>query len=483
MNASDRDRASTSAGSDLLAATSAYWLLAYALNREEASKLLTLLITITAGAISLTACCRPPARGGPGEALSPDQRERRWPSRIGIILLLLIVLWEVFVDSEMIWNANPGADLWRGAGRGLTGLVAAPIGQVTSLVLMGFVALSFLWQGRGPNRWRWRAAVLLSLYQGAWIILVPPRPVIDVLTVQEGASARLLSGANPYEGHYRNPYGDAAFLPPQVLSGPFINTFPYPPLSLLLSIPGHLMGDVRWSSLAALVLAASFMIAMGRQLGLPPGHRAELGAIALLCHPRWFMVLQNGWTEPFLVLFAAMAAWGIANHREWLIGLSLGGLAGVKQYGLLMLPIWIHAARIRLRCLLGGLGVIAGLTLIFVVWQSAAFWRGVVSWHIHSPFRRDSLTLSAWLAWKTDYELPTWIALAVALVVVGIVWRWGKRQLSSAALGNTAIALAFMLLNKAGHINYFWWTSTMLPIAIIASAASVESARNATRTK
>src|SRR5262249_54171574 len=150
--------------------------------------------------------------------------------------------------------------------------------------------------GRGPSRWRWRAAVLLSLYQGAWIILVAPRPVVDVLTVQGGASARLLSGANPYEGNYRNPYGDAAYLPPQVLSGSLINTFAYPPLSLLLAIPGHLLGDVRWSTLAALVLAASFMVAMGRRLGLPPGHRAELGAIALLCHPRWFMVLQNGWT-------------------------------------------------------------------------------------------------------------------------------------------------------------------------------------------
>jgi hypothetical protein len=392
------------------------------------------------------------------------------------MLLFPIVLWEIFSDSMNIWHANPGPDLWRGLGRGFGGLAAAPISQVISMVLMGFVALTFLWQGRGASRWRWRAAVLLALYQGAWIILVPPRPIIDVLTLQEGASARLLSGANPYEGNYRNPYGDAAFLPSQVLNGPFINTFPYPPLSLLLSIPGHLLGDVRWSSLAALVLAASFMVAMGRQLGLRPGHRAELAAIALLCHPRWFMVLQNGWTEPFLVLFAAVVTWAIAIHRGWVAGLALGGLAGVKQYGLLMLPVWVWAGRIRLRHLLGGLVVIGGLTLAFAAWHPAAFWRGVVSWHVHSPFRRDSLTLSAWLAYKTNYELPSWVGCAVALVVGSIVWRWGKKQLSSAALGNTAIALAFMLFNKAGHINYFWWTSTMLPIAIIA-AASTECAR------
>jgi hypothetical protein len=409
--------------------------------------------------------------------LTPDTPEPRWLGSVGIMLLFLIVLWETFADAAMIWRANPGPDLWRGIVRGFLGLAAAPISQVVSMVLMGLVALSFLWQGRGGSLWRWRAAVLLGLYQGAWIILVPPRPVIDVLTVEEGASARLLSGTNPYEGNYRNPYGDAAFLPPQVLSGPIINTFPYPPLSLFLSIPGHLAGDVRWSSLAAMLFAAAFMVAMGRGLGLPPGHRAELGAIALLCHPRWFMVLQNGWTEPFLVLFAAMTAWAIAAERPWVTGLSLGALAGVKQYGLLMLPIWIRAARIRFRYLLVGLAAIAALSAVFIAWQPAAFWRGVVSWHINSPFRRDSLTLSAWLAWKTNYELPAWVGLAVALGVGAIVWRWGKQQLSSAALGNTAIALAFMLFNKAGHINYFWWTSTMLPITIIAAAASIESAR------
>src|SRR5262249_51211757 len=157
-------------------------------------------------------------------------------------------------------------------------------------------------------------------------------------------------------------------------------------------------------------------------------------------------------------------------------GLALGGLVGVKQYGLLMLPVWFWAGRIRIRHLLGGLALIGGLTLAFAAWQPAAFWRGVMSWHIHSPFRRDSLTLSAWLAWKTNYELPTWVGLAAALAVGGTVWHWGKRQLSSAALGNTAIALAFMLFNKAGHINYFWWASTMLPIAIIA-AAGIDCAR------
>jgi hypothetical protein len=460
-----------------LAAVIAYWLLAYALDREEASKLLTLLIVIAAGVISLSACCRPPARGQPGKAFGAEARKDRWPGSIGIMLLFPIVIWEAFVDSAIIWNANPGPDLWRGPGRGFLGLAGSPIGQVTALGLTGLVALTYFWQGRGASRWRWGAAVLLSLYQSAWIILVPPRPVIDVLTVQEGGASRLLSGANPYEGDYRNPYGDAVFLPPQVLSGPFINTFPYPPLSLFLSVPGHLLGDVRWSSLAALVLAACFMVAMGRALGLPPGHRAELGAIALLCHPRWFMILQNGWTEPFLVLFAAMVAWAIAFHRGWVAGLALGCLAGVKQYGPLMLPIWVRGGRIRSRYLLSALAVMACLTLVFVFWQPAAFWRGVVSWHFHSPFRRDSLTLSAWLAWKTGYEMPSWVGLALALLVGAIVWRWGKQCLSSAALGNTAIALAFMLFNKAGHINYFWWTSTMLPIAIIAAAASVESAK------
>jgi hypothetical protein len=152
MNRTDRDRAPPGGGPDLLAAVIAYWLLAYALDREEASKLLTLLIVIAAAVISLAACCRPRQ---PGEAFSADQRKPQWLGTVGILLLFAIVLWETFADSAMIWHANPGPDLWRGVGRGLsTGCSTHRSGDIARTDGAGFACRNFVfgifWVG-----WRW----------------------------------------------------------------------------------------------------------------------------------------------------------------------------------------------------------------------------------------------------------------------------------------------------------------------------------------
>ena len=54
-----------------------------------------------------------------------------------------------------------------------------------------------------------------------------------------------------------------------------IQSYPYPPASLLLVLPGYLSGDVRWCLLAAMVATAGMLAATGRRMGLPAGHPAE----------------------------------------------------------------------------------------------------------------------------------------------------------------------------------------------------------------
>src|SRR5438067_13369117 len=94
-----------------------------------------------------------------------------------------------------------------------------------------------------------------------------------------------------------------------------VQSFPYPPLSLLLAVPGYLVGDVRWSLLAALLGTAALVVATGRRLGLPAGHPAELAATALLCHPRGLLVLETSWTEPFVALGLTATVWAMAGTR------------------------------------------------------------------------------------------------------------------------------------------------------------------------
>ena len=181
---------------------------------------------------------------------------------------------------------------------------------------------SYCWQWprttyRWP-RWPWprvRCAVMLGLYTvlaAALLVLAKEEPGIDVWQMQQQACARLLHGDNPYTGlymHRYNPEEERAFLAPEILQDGKIRSYPYPPLCLLLTMPGYLAGDVRWSYLAALVATALLLLATIRRLGLKPGHPAELAVWIFLCHPTGLLVLEWSWTEPLLALSLTGTVW------------------------------------------------------------------------------------------------------------------------------------------------------------------------------
>src|SRR2546430_15165073 len=85
------------------------------------------------------------------------------------------------------------------------------------------------------------------------------------------------------------PRGLGGAAPP--LGGP-----PSPPLSALLSLPGHLLGDHRYSLIAATIVSAALMA------WLRPGPLPAGAAALLLFTPRRFFVLEQGFTEPYVVL-------------------------------------------------------------------------------------------------------------------------------------------------------------------------------------
>ena len=117
----------------------------------------------------------------------------------------------------------------------------------------------------------------------ATVILASPSPGIDVWEIQQRGAEGLLSGRNPYSLPYVNIYGPGTpFLDPALLTpdGRFITAYPYMPLVLLLDVPGAMLGDVRWTMLAALA-ASAFLI---RWLG-KGSVEAELAGALLLLQP------------------------------------------------------------------------------------------------------------------------------------------------------------------------------------------------------
>lgn len=243
-------------------------------------------------------------------------------------------------------------------------------------------------QGR-PRTRRWFIGMLLALYgaMGVWIVRSSPSPHIDVFVFQRDACAALLAGKNPYAMTFPNIYGDATPFYGRDLSaaGRLQFGFVYPPLSLFLALPGHLLGDYRYSHVAAIVGAAALM-AFAR--------RGPLGAAAAalyLLTPRSFFVIEQGWTEPFVVLLLAAVVF-VACRARWALPYALGLFLCVKQYlvvalvpSLLLVP-WADRKAARgfvIRVAATALVV----TLPLALCNPRAFWADVVMLQTFQPFR------------------------------------------------------------------------------------------------
>jgi hypothetical protein len=307
---------------------------------------------------------------------------------------------------------------------------------------------------------------------GAFVLLGSPEPLIDVYIVHSDSADALLRGVNPYAITFPDIYGGSSFYygPGQVHEGRTTWGFPYPPLSLLAALPGHaLTGDFRFSQLAAMV-AAALLIGFARSGSLP-----KAAAALLLLTPRSFFVLEQGWTEPFVVL-ALAAVLFVATRVPRSTWLPLGLLIGSKQYAPLLLPLVPLLVRRNdgspWRIAVGALAVAGAVALPFVLWGPPAFLNSVVSLQLGLPFRPDSLSFPAWLAQDGVQRLPTWLAwVALAAIVVVALWRWRHTEPATFAVMGALALLVFFSLNRQAFCNYYF----LVIGALACGLAAVES--------
>jgi hypothetical protein len=337
-------------------------------------------------------------------------------------------------------------------------------GFLPGLVVAGLAGLAPL---IATPRARPAAAALLLAAAATLGVLTyrgSPTPAIDVVTVHHEAFAALARGTSPYSITFPDIYsGREAFYPPgTVAEGRVQFGFTYPPLSLLMAWPGHLLGDFRYAELAGLLTGAGALIAAGRASAV-----AVLAAGVLLFTPRGFFALEQAWTEPLAIAWLGLAAWAARAARPLLAAAALGFAGATKQYLVVAIPLAGRLAADRgaaWRAVLASAAAAAAACAPGLLDARNAF-ASVVMVQLREALRMDALSVAVWLA-HSGWPLPGWgylLLVGGALIVAG----WRAPATPAGVFGALAATLLTMFaFGKKAFCNYYVLVLAVLVIAI-----------------
>ncbi len=308
-----------------------------------------------------------------------------------------------------------------------------------------------------PRPWLGRfhvpAAVAAFCWLGAWVLAASPAPAIDVFTVTNEAIAALLKGENPWrEGmkfvniyHHTILYGPGAADTDWIYVG-----YPYPPLSLLISAVGYAFGDMRWANLGSLAIAALFM-AWSR------GRFGAVAAMLMLTTPRVLFVLEQSWTDVYILALVSVTLWS-ALHARPVLPFVLGLMLVTKQYMLFLGPLipllfdpkWTRRELVMFLVKVAATGLLVNLPFLLMgpldLLHSLTY-----SKH---PFRGDSLSFLAATSTNGVPAWPIWIQLPLLIPVYALVWWRGPRGPAGFALACAAIISMFFAFSKHAFCNH-----------------------------
>lgn len=314
------------------------------------------------------------------------------------------------------------------------------------VALIGCLAFTF----SSPRLGRALFPALVALYfaLGAIVIHVAKDPRIDVWSIEMEAVPALLRGENPFAMTFADPYnGTSPYFPPGTSVGGRLQFgFVYPPLALLLCVPGYLLGgDTRWSTLAAIAVSALF-IGYARE-----GRVSKLAALVLLFMPRSFFVMDRAWTDPFVVMLTAAVCFFALRRPKWAF-VPIGLYVCLKQHMFIGIPAlflllprplsWRGTAVLTAKAA----AVAAVVTVPLALWDFHAFAKSVLD--IREMFRVDSLGLVAFLHNHQIVTLSKWAGLA-AIVPVMVL---GSLRCPRTAGG-------FALMAGVTHFSLYIWST------------------------
>jgi hypothetical protein len=382
-----------------------------------------------------------------------------WRGYEPVFLVLLVGLaWSVAVHA----TARPGIRLE--SFRDVAMQFRAMVG--IAIVLVALMAFDRV---RARRCW-FPAALALYAVMGVWVIRHSPDPLIDVYTVYDKALHALAGGHSPYSLTFPNIYGDTRFYGAGMAQNAEVSFgFPYPPLALLMALPALPLGDVRYAELAAMVIGAAALGYAGRTA------IAAMAATLLLFAPRGLFVIEQAWSEPFVICWLGLLMRAATRRqRTWI---PLGALLAVKQHLVIALPFapWLSGSgdgRSRRREIALAIAVAAAVTLPFAIADPSGFWRSVVVLQLTEPFRADSL--SALIPFvRAGWTVPP-VALTLMPVLAAVAAGWAAWRRAPRTPAGFAAALGFVLMmlflfSKKAFCNYYFLVLACWCAAVAAS--------------
>lgn len=329
------------------------------------------------------------------------------------------------------------------------------------------IGLCFTTARTGLGRLGVPLAVVCFLALGVWLLKASPNPTIDVFVWHQASYNALAEGHSPYGISIPNIYANTQWYAPGTadISRVYIG-YVYPPLSLLLGAPGHLLaGDYRYANLGALALSGCF-IAYAK-----PSRLSAVAAALFLFQPRMLFVLEQGWTEA-TALFMFTGTVFVACRFPRALPYAIGALMATKQYFVLVAPLALFllpqplTRKALLPVVAKAVGVGLVLTLPLALTDLPGFYKSVIQFQGLQPFRADALSLMAATAEGGVPRIPMWGSFAALLVGLAIAWARAPRTPAGFAMGSALVYVLFFGVAKQAFCNYYFLVVGLLFTAV-----------------
>jgi hypothetical protein len=418
-----------------------------------------------------------------GVLLIPSRGHYRADSMVFVFAALGLVLWQLVDLAKGRWREMGTTKI--GHGVVLVLAVFAVSTAIDAKLLIGVerswwslralaivelgLLLSYLRDARILPRSRWpelrfalfAACIALSATE---VVRISPAPTIDVWTVQMDGAHAVLAGKNPFEAV---AVVDTA---PDVLRDdvPYV----YPPFQLLATLPAALLGDIRYTMSAALVLLGIALRDLTRRSGrsLPP-ILLDAPALVVWLSPKVLFILQQAWVDPVQIALIAISIALAVRKRTWAAAIGFGLVLAAKQTMFWVAPLaFVTFPIFRPRHALVAVAIPIATYVPFALWNWPALLHANLGFVAGLPPRPDALSFVNWAGKVLGVHIPYALAFPLAGSIVAFVVLRRRAQPHILGVALLITYFFFFTLNKWTFANYYF---SLLGLAALGAALSI----------